>query len=52
VWLIDTDLEGNEVEKPVDEDTPDGNIGKNTTEQTLSVEGNSAVPVQGHEGPC
>jgi len=44
-------LEGDEEEKSVDEDTPDSNISKDAAEQTLSVECNSTVPVQGNEGP-
>lgn len=47
----DTNLEGDEEEESVDKDTPDGYIGKNAAKQTLSVEGNSSVPVQSNECP-
>lgn len=47
----DTNLEGDKEEESVDEDTPNGNIGKDAAEQTLRIESDSSIPVQSNECP-
>lgn len=44
-------LEGNEEEKTIDQDTPDRNVCKDACSQSLSMERNSSIPVDGHKSP-
>ena len=46
-----THSEGREEEQSIHEDTPDGNVSKDASSQTSSVESDSSVPVQGNESP-
>lgn len=44
-------IEGHKEEKPVDEDTPDSNVGKDTSDQRVGIDSNRTIPVDGNKGP-
>lgn len=39
-------------EQAIDQDTPDGNVGKDACWQAVSIDSDSSIGVQGNEGPC
>jgi len=43
---------GNKEESTVDQNTPDCNIGQDTSNKSVGADCNSTIPVQGNKGPC
>jgi hypothetical protein len=46
-----TYLVDNNEEATINENTPDGNVGEDAGWESVGIDGNGSVPVQGDEGP-
>lgn len=45
-------LEDDQEEQSIDQDTPDGDVGKDACWQAMSIDGDSSIGVYGNKGPC
>lgn len=48
---MSTNLEDNEEEQSVNQNTPDNNVGQNASSQAVGIDHDSSVPVNGNKGP-
>lgn len=47
-----TNLVSNEEEEPVDQDTPDSNVGENASPDPTRIDRDSSIPIESNKIPC